>query len=385
MATERGREDEVGGSSDDDASDLEHSRMPFLAHLRELRDRVRNAAIAFIGGFGVCFFFAERLYRWLREPLFEAWAAKNQELAAAGKKTLGEPSMHFGSLTEPFWVNLSVALWAGIFVASPFIFYQLWRFIAPGLYKRERKITMSFAAASGVMFTSGALFCFYFVLPNLYDFLLDFASYENKPVLMMMAYLDLTREMMLAFGAVFELPLLIFFLSMIGVVTHRGLWRFNRWFVVIAFVIGAVLTPSPDVVSQLMMAGPMIVLYNLSILLAWGVTARRERADAELRERERRADEAERAALAARRRAAAEAAAAASPALPSASEVAPSAPPEAGAPGAEPHPDEPGAVPAEASPGEPPRAPAEAGDAAGDAAGDDRAIGPGSGGPTRAE
>jgi sec-independent protein translocase protein TatC len=148
---------------------------------------------------------------------------------------------------------------------------------------------------SAVMFTGGALFCFYLALPNVYDFLLGYADPENKPVLMMQLYLDLTRDMMLAFGAVFELPLLILFLSMVGMVTHRGLWKFNRWFVVIAFVVGAVLTPTPDVVSQVVMAGPMIVLYNLSILLAWAVTARREKADAALRAQEKLADEEERA------------------------------------------------------------------------------------------
>jgi sec-independent protein translocase protein TatC len=112
----------------------------------------------------------------------------------------------------------------------------------------------------------------------------------------MLLYLDLTRDMMLAFGAVFELPLLILFLSMVGMVTHRGLWKFTRWFVVIAFVVGAVLTPTPDVVSQVVMAGPMIILYNLSILLSWAITSRREKADARLREQERLADEEERAA-----------------------------------------------------------------------------------------
>jgi sec-independent protein translocase protein TatC len=240
--------------------------------------------------------YANEIYAWLREPLFDSWAAKNAALAAAGKPSLGDPSMHFGSLTEPFWVNMSIALWAGIFVASPFIFHQLWKFIAPGLYKRERKITVAFAGFSAVMFTSGALFCFYLALPNIYDFLLGYADPANKPVLMMQLYLDLTRDMMLAFGAVFELPLLILFLSMVGMVTHRGLWKYNRWFVVIAFVVGAVLTPTPDVVSQVVMAGPMIILYNLSILLSWAITSRREKADARLREQERLADEEERAA-----------------------------------------------------------------------------------------
>jgi sec-independent protein translocase protein TatC len=286
-------DDEPAGPDD---SELEESRMPFLAHLRELRDRVRNAAIFFTGGFVVCFVFANEIYAWLREPLFNSWAAKNAELAAAGRPSLGDPSMHFGSLTEPFWVNMSIALWAGIFVASPFIFHQLWKFIAPGLYKRERKITVLFAVFSAVMFTGGALFCFYVALPGIYDFLLGYADPESKPVLMMQLYLDLTRDMMLAFGAVFELPLLILFLAMVGMVTHRGLWKFNRWFVVIAFVVGAVLTPTPDVVSQVVMAGPMIILYNISILLAWAVTAKREKADAALREQERIADEQERAA-----------------------------------------------------------------------------------------
>jgi sec-independent protein translocase protein TatC len=295
MATARKRDDEDEGPAGGGDPDLEQSRMPFLSHLRELRDRVRNAALFFVGGFVVCFIYAKEIYAWLREPLFESWAARNAALAAAKKPTLGDPSMHFSSLTEPFWVNMSIALWAGIFVASPFIFYQLWKFIAPGLYKRERRITVLFAITSAVMFTGGALFCFYIALPGIYDFLLGYADPESKPVLMMQLYLDLTRDMMLAFGAVFELPLLILFLSMIGMVTHRGLWRFNRWFVVIAFVVGAILTPTPDVASQVAMAGPMIILYNLSILLAWAVTARREKADAALREQERLADEQERA------------------------------------------------------------------------------------------
>jgi sec-independent protein translocase protein TatC len=123
----------------------------------------------------------------------------------------------------------------------------------------------------------GALFCYYFVLRNLYGFLLGYGDTDLKPMIMMQDYLDLTRDMMLAFGAVFELPLLLYFLGMIGLVTHRSLWKFNRYFIVIAFIVGAILTPSPDAVSQIMMATPMVVLYNMSILLVWRVTIRRER------------------------------------------------------------------------------------------------------------
>ena len=266
-------------------SELEDSRMPFIEHLRELRDRVRKAGIFFMLAFVICWYFSTEIFQWLEGPLRNNWDVAK----------LGEFKTNYKALTEPFWVSMSIGLWAGIFVASPFIFYQLWKFIAPGLYKRERRITVAFSVFSALFFVSGALFCYYFVLGNLYHFLLSYSTEELKPMIVMGEYLDLTRDMMLAFGAVFELPLLILFLAMVGLVTHRGLWKFNRWFIVVAFIVGAILTPSPDVVSQIMMATPMIVLYNLSILLAWYVTRRRERADEALRAKEQLADDEERA------------------------------------------------------------------------------------------
>ncbi len=269
--------------------ELESGRMPFLSHLAELRDRVRNAAIAFMLAFGVCWFFAKDIFAWLRQPLFDIWyrhcdvaesvGCVGQGLVKAGT-SWGPPQMIYTGLTQPFWVDMSIGLWAGVFVASPFIFHQLWSFIAPGLYKRERRLGISFAFFSAIFFVSGALFCFYFVLPNLYDFLLSYNTATVKSLPNLQDYLDLTRDSMLAFGAVFELPLLIYFLALAGIVTHRGLWKFNRWFVVIAFVIGAILTPSPDPYTQTLMALPMILLYNFSIVLAWRVTLRRERREA---------------------------------------------------------------------------------------------------------
>jgi sec-independent protein translocase protein TatC len=172
---------------------------------------------------------------------------------------------------------MSIGLWAGIFVASPVIFYQLWKFIAPGLYKKERRTAVAFAFFSGIFFVCGALFCFYFALPRLYEFFLGYNSETLISLPSMQEYLDITRDSMLAFGAIFEMPLLIYFLALVGLVTHRSLWKFSRYFIVVSFIIGAVLTPGPDVVSQFMMATPMIVLYNISILLAWRVTVRRER------------------------------------------------------------------------------------------------------------
>lgn len=252
--------------------------MPFFAHLRELRDRVRSASIYFGIAFVGCFYFSKQIYSWLQDPLFEVWLANEQKL--------GPPKMVFSSVTEPFWVYMSVSLWAGIFIASPFIFFQLWRFVAPGLYKRERRIGVVFALFSGIFFVSGALFCYEYVLRSLYEFLLSYATEDLHPMLVMKDYLDLTRNMMLAFGAVFELPLLIYFLALANLVTPRGLWRFNRWFIVLAFVIGAIITPSPDVVSQLMMALPMIVLYNASIVAAYFVYRGKQKREAEERARE---------------------------------------------------------------------------------------------------
>lgn len=258
--------------------DLEAGRMPFFAHLRELRDRVRSASIYFGIAFIGCFYFSKQIYKWLQEPLFAVWLANEQKL--------GPPKMVFSSVTEPFWVYMSVAMWAGIFIASPFIFFQLWRFVAPGLYKRERRIGVVFALFSGIFFVSGAMFCYEYVLRSLYEFLLSYATEDLHPMLVMKDYLDLTRNMMLAFGAVFELPLLIYFLALANLVTPRGLWRFNRWFIVLAFVIGAIITPSPDVVSQLMMALPMIVLYNASIIAAYFVYRGKQKREAEERARE---------------------------------------------------------------------------------------------------
>jgi sec-independent protein translocase protein TatC len=270
----------------DRSAELEGGRMPFLSHLADLRDRVRNAAICFVAAFLVCWYFSAEIFAWLREPLDDIWYQHCEFSAKAllcqghgldSTQDWGLPKLIYTGLTQPFWVDMSIGLWAGIFLASPFIFYNLWRFIAPGLYKRERRVTVAFACLSAIFFVCGALFCFYFALPRLYEFFLGYNSSNLISLPSMSEYLDITRDSMLAFGAIFEMPLLIYFLAMVGLVTHRTLWKFSRWFIVLAFVIGAVLTPGPDVVSQFMMATPMIVLYNISILFAWRVTVKRER------------------------------------------------------------------------------------------------------------
>jgi sec-independent protein translocase protein TatC len=269
---------------------MDERRQPFMEHLGELRIRLRNAVIALLVGCMIAFWGSETLFALLVRPLNAAW----QEVLP-GKQA----SIAYASLVEPFWVYFELSIYAGVFIASPVIFHQLWRFIAPGLYEKEKRIALPFATFSGIMFIGGGLFCYFLVFPAMFRF---FLSYTNQnighisgmfgfvqadvtnaamavtPTLFMQQYLDLSTKMLLGFGIIFELPLLIFFLSFAGIVTHRKLWKFNKYWIVLSFIIGGVLTPGPDVLSQMMMATPLIVLYEASIFIAFVVTRRRERA-----------------------------------------------------------------------------------------------------------
>jgi sec-independent protein translocase protein TatC len=267
---------------------MDDRRMPFTDHLRDLRSCLRNAVVALVVAVVVTFTWSQELYVLLARPLINAWH----------KAGLGEPQLKFGSLIEPFWVQFELSLYAGIFLASPVIFYQLWKFIAPGLYEKERRIAIPFALTSALFFVGGALFCYLLVFPKMFGFLLTYATKNAshvsglfgymeadlakplaiEPNLFMQQYLDLTTKMLLGFGLVFELPLVLFTLSYVGLVTHRGLWKFNKYAIILSFVIGAILTPGPDIISQLFMAGAMIALYNLSLLAVFVVTRKRERA-----------------------------------------------------------------------------------------------------------
>ena len=272
-------------------AELEDSRMPFLEHLRELRIRLRNAIAGLAVGFLIAFAFKQELFVVLARPLVNVWRQ-----VGLTNGSLGQPVLYFNSLIEPFWVYLSVSLWGGIFISSPIIFHQLWLFVAPGLYRHERRYGLVFAVSSAVLFIGGAVFCYALVLPAAYRFFLSYSTHNLadlkhslgvqysladaislQPLLGMDSYLNFVKKLLLAFGLVFELPLLLLFLAGIGLVTHRGLWRFNRWFIVLAFAVAAVLTPGPDVISQVLMALPMIVLYNLSILGAYWLDRRRKR------------------------------------------------------------------------------------------------------------
>jgi sec-independent protein translocase protein TatC len=268
---------------------MDDRKLPFMEHLGELRLRLRNSVIALLVACGVTYWWAKPLFGLLARPLEKAYYE-------VGRKDL---ELHYGSLTEGFWVHFEVAIYAGVFLASPVIFYQIWKFIAPGLYDKEKRVAIPFAACSALMFIGGALFAYAFVLPAAFRFFLSYST-ENlgsiqsafgnlqvtehpiaiKETLFLLPYLEFARKMLLAFGLIFELPLGIFFLSLVGIVTHRSLWKWNKYWIILSFALGGLLTPGPDIMSQLLMALPLIVLYNLSIIIAWIVTRRREAASA---------------------------------------------------------------------------------------------------------
>ena len=267
---------------------MDGARMPLMEHLRELRKRFRNAVIALIVTTGITFAFARELIAIMIKPLADAWR---------GRK-LGTFTLNYGNLTEPFWAEMKVSFYIGLFLGSPFVFYQLWKFVAPGLRDNERKIALPFAIFSGLFFCGGAVFCYFLVFPTAFKFFLgyssnDYGSFSGlfggmadyniggdmqlRATLFLEPILDFSMKTMLGFGLVFELPLAIYFLAKVGLVTHRSLWKFNKYWIVISFIIGAVLTPGPDVMSQILMATPLLVLYQISIVVAWVVTIGRER------------------------------------------------------------------------------------------------------------
>lgn len=273
------------------AHDPDDTRMSFLEHLEELRMRLFRALLALLAGVAVGWMYKERLLAWLLRPLEIAWFCRDRtcspkqifswmvhpERFTAARSAAGSPpgiSLHFAGPTDAFVAYFKLAAMGGTLIALPVIFYQLWAFVAPGLYEREKRLVLPFVFFSTVFFVLGALFGYYLVFPIGYEWFLGFSgmlpgtSTQIVPTIMMEDYLGFTSQMLLAFGVVFEMPLFIFFLALAGIVTSKQLFKFGRYFTVIAFVLAAVLTPSTDVYSQVMLGGPLVILYYLAALLA---------------------------------------------------------------------------------------------------------------------
>lgn len=240
-------------------------QMSFWEHLDELRVRLRRAIFAIVLGAGVAWYFKEQVLGFLLVPFKSAWIA--QGLA-------GTPQLHFAAPGDAFMAYVRQSVIAGLVFAAPVVFWELWAFVAPGLYAKEKKSAMAFVLFSTVLFLGGGFFGWRVAFPVAFNYFLgmsgnvgDFGA-AITPTVMMNDYLEFVGQLLLAFGAIFELPLLLLALSMAGIINYLQMWRFGRWFVLIAFTVGAVLSP-PDVTSQVIMSVPLCVLYFLSIGLAY--------------------------------------------------------------------------------------------------------------------
>ena len=228
-------------------------KMPFLSHLEELRKRLIACAIAAGSGFVICYIFAERLFQLLILPL-KAQLPEGDRLI-------------YTNLPEMFITYLKSALVAGILISSPFIFYQLWMFIAPGLYQKEKKYVVPFVIFSSILFVGGALFGYFVVFPFGFKFFLGFSNDSIQALPSVKQYFSFSIKLLFAFGLVFELPVIVFFLTKIGIVTPNLMKRKRKYAILLIFVMAAILTP-PDVITQLMMAAPLLFLYEISILVS---------------------------------------------------------------------------------------------------------------------
>ncbi|MCG2774227.1 MAG: twin-arginine translocase subunit TatC [Desulfobacterales bacterium] len=228
-------------------------KQPFLSHLEELRKRLVVCAIGVGAGFVIAYIFAERLFQLLVAPLKAVMPEGDQLI--------------FTNLPEMFFAYIKVAFIAGIMAASPLIFYQLWMFIAPGLYQKEKKMAIPFVISSTILFVGGALFGYFVVFPFGFKFFIGFSNEYVKALPSVKQYFSFSMKLLFAFGVVFELPVIIFFLSKMGIVTPQFLRQKRKYAILLAFVLAAILTP-PDVITQCMMAGPLIVLYEIGILVS---------------------------------------------------------------------------------------------------------------------
>jgi len=230
-------------------------------HLVELRKRLGLSVLSVFIAFVVAFTFHESILEWITAPLNEAL---EQVSHLSQKAADGMVTTH--QVGGAFFVALKVSFFAGLLGALPFILYQIWLFIAPGLYNNEKKMILPFVVGGSTMFFIGVLFAYYVVTPFGFQFLITFGSFLYTPLINIEDYVGFFTKIMMGFGIAFELPVFAYFLALLGLITDRTLIDFFRYAVLIIFVVAALLTP-PDVLTQLLMAAPLIILYGISILI----------------------------------------------------------------------------------------------------------------------
>jgi len=237
--------------------DIDQTQAPLLDHLIELRGRLVRCVVVLAATFGVCLYFAKPIFALLVRPLAAAFPN-------------GEGRLIYTKLYEAFFVEIKVALFAAVLISFPLLANQLWGFVAPGLYKREKRAFLPFLLATPVLFAAGASLAYFVVMPTAFPWFLGFqgeaAGLDVQALPAMGDYLSLVMHFIMAFGISFLLPVLLLLLNRAGIVTREQLARARRYVIVGIFIVAAVATP-PDVVSQLMLAIPLIVLFEISLLL----------------------------------------------------------------------------------------------------------------------
>ncbi len=249
-------------------SEFDDSRAPLMEHLIELRRRLIWSFGALFAAFGVCFYFAGEIFGFLVQPLI------------AGFGGPGQGRIVYTKLYEAFFVEVRVAFFAAFFLAFPVIANQIWAFVAPGLYAKEKRAFLPFLIATPILFALGAALAYYIVMPTAIRFFLGYqgqiTGIEQEALPAMGEYLSFVMHFVLAFGIAFLLPVLLMLLERAGIVTRSQLKSGRRYAILIAFVIAAVATP-PDVLSQFMLAVPLIILYEISLVAIWFTERRRAR------------------------------------------------------------------------------------------------------------
>jgi sec-independent protein translocase protein TatC len=238
--------------------------MPLLAHLEELRKRILLSVVGVIVGFFSCWSFADRIFGLMQQPIIRALRNHN----VGGGLVYLNP-------TEPFNLYLEVGLVAGLFVASPFVFYQLWLFIAPGLYRNEKRYVLPFIISTVILFLAGGFFGYRMVYPASLDFLIGYGQ-RFQPMITIGEYTKLFLTIIVGLGLIFEMPILVFFLALMRVITARWMWRNLRYSILAIFVVAAMVTPTTDILNMCLFAAPMVALYAISIGVAWLVNRRPE-------------------------------------------------------------------------------------------------------------
>ena len=242
--------------------------MSFFEHLEELRRRIIYCVIAVAVAFFVGWWKAERIFAFMQGPIVTALHAHKLD-----------EKLVYTNPVDPFNMYLKVALIAGLFIASPFVLYQVWAFVAPGLYRNERRYVLPFLFSTVGLFLAGGAFGYKMVYPAALDFLIGYGA-QFQPMITIHEYTNLFLTVILGMGIIFEMPILIFFLALMGIVSAGWMWRNVRYSILVIFIIAAIVTPTTDVLNMCIFAAPMVALYVLSIAIAWIVHPARRKARA---------------------------------------------------------------------------------------------------------